>query len=144
MGRYIEWADVTGRYIDTAKYTGGEGGVGSYWLALAESEIDAFVAPKYTVPFSPCPLPIKDLCIDLTYYKMSMRQESAKPLWEYIDYRLKAILNGTMTLTTSGSALAQGTAWSENSGYASSFGPDDPLNWRVSSDWMDAVEGSRD
>lgn len=144
MGRYINWDDVTGRYIDAAKKAG-DGAMGSYWLTGAEDEIDGYLAAKYTVPFSPAPGVVKELCIDLTYYKMTMQQPEAEPIWNYIDYRIKAIINGTIVLTTSGTALPQGTsAWSEGEGHHTSFGPDSPLDWHISSAWQDAVETQRD
>ena len=143
MGRYIAWTDIAGRYPDTAKMMT-DGNASSYWLLTAEDEIDAFLAPRYTVPFTPAHGVVRDLCVDLTYYKMIVRQEGADKLWKYIDYRIKALLNGTMLLTTSGAALAQGTvSWSSEEGHHTSFGPDDPINWQVSSQWMQDVEDER-
>lgn len=144
MGRYITWGEVTGRYQDAAKKAG-DTPMGSYWLARAEDEIDGYLASRYTTPFSPTPGVVADLCVDLTYYKMIIQQEGAKPIWEYIDYRLKAIVNGTMVLTSSGTALAQGTAaWSEHEGHHTSFGPDDYLNYNISSQWVGDVQDERE
>lgn len=144
MGRYITWPDVTGRYQDAARKAG-EGAVGSYWLTTAEDEIDGYLAAKYTVPFSPAPGIVRDLCVDLTYYKMIIQQPEAEKVWEYIDYRIKGILNGTLVLTSSGSVLPQGTtAWSAAEGHHTAFGPDHEHNWHPSSSWMEDVQTERD
>ena len=143
MGRYVAWTDIAGRYPDAAKKAG-DSALGSYWLEKAEYEVDAFLASKYTVPFTPAHAVIQDLCMDLTYYKLMIQQEGSDRVWKYIDYRIKALLNGTMLLTTSGAALAQGTvSWSSEEGHHTSFGPDDPVNWDISSQWIQDVEDER-
>lgn len=144
-GRYINWNEVAGRYPDAAKKAG-DGSMGSYWLGTAEDEIDGYLlASRYTVPFTPAPGPVRDLCIDLTYYKMIIQQEGADKVWAYIDYRIKSILNGTLVLTSSGAALPQGTAsWSQAAGHHTAFGPDSVLNWQPSSAWMEQVQSERE
>ena len=143
MGRYINWDDVTGRYQDAAKLAG-DTPMGSYWLERAEHEIDARLAPRYTVPFTPAHPVVQDLCVDLTYFKMIIQQEAAKPVKEYLDERIKGLLNGTILLTTSGAALTQGAvAWSQAEGHHTSFGPDGETAWEVSSQWVQDVEDER-
>lgn len=142
MGRYIDWSHVVGRYSDVAK-TADATGTGSYFLEMAEYEVDGRLAPRYPVPFSPAPLVVKDLCIDLTYYKMNIMQEKVEPLKTSLDERFEAILNGTLVLTNSGGSLLAtppNAAWVSNS-YHSSFGPDSDPNWAVDSNWIqDAVD----
>lgn len=133
MGRYITWADVTGRYTDFAK--GPDATVANQWyVPQAEAEVDARLAVKYSVPFSPAPYLVQDLSIDLAYYKATIRQESSKLLKEYIDERFAALIDGTMVLTNSlGVVGATGNfAWASNS-YHSSFGLDGETNWNVDS-----------
>lgn len=145
MGRYIAWTDITGRYPDAARKAG-DTPMGSYWLLNAEYEVDGVLAPVYTVPFTPCPPIVQDLCIDLTYFKMMINQPAAEPVKKYYDERIKMILEGKMLLTTSGGVLsgsAGGVAWSSEEGHHTSFGPDDPLNWQVSSQWMQDVDDER-
>lgn len=131
MGRYINWADVTARYVDYAKGADSTQSEAAF-VPHAEAEVDARLAPKYTVPFSPVPYLIKDLCVDLAYYKANIKQESVKPLKEYIDERFKAIIDGTLILTTSDGIVASATGggWAANS-YHSSFGLDSEVLWRV-------------
>lgn len=143
MGRYIDWADVTGRYPDFAK--GPDSTVAeAAFVPQAEAEVDARLAPKYTVPFSPAPYLIKDLCVDLAYYKATIKQESSKPIKEYIDDRFKAIIDGTLVLTNSDGIVAQtgNLAWASNS-YHTSVGPDSEVNWRISSQWIQDVQDER-
>lgn len=140
MGRYIDWAMVTGRYQDAAKLAG-DGPMGSYWLSGAEYEVDGFLASRYTVPFTPAPPIVQDLCIDLTYYKMTIQQKNSEKLWKYIEKRIEMIINGTLVIGTSGPA---GVAWSSAEGHHTSFGPDDPINWRISSSWAQDVEEARE
>lgn len=145
MGRYISWDDVTGRYQDAAKKAQANN-MGSYWLERAEYEVDGFLAARYTVPFTPAHPVVQDLCMDLTYYKMILNSgEQADAIWKYIEYRLKAIRDGTLVLTTSGTELASGAvSWNEGGTQATAFGPDDPVNWFPSSNWQEAVETDRE
>lgn len=143
MGRYINWADVTGRYGDFAK--GADATVAAAaFIPQAEAEVDGRLAPKYTVPFSPAPYLVQDLCIDVAYYKATIRQEGSKLLGESLEQRFKAIINGTLLLTNSGGAIQEsgGAAWCSNS-YHSSFGPDSEVNWRVDSNWINDAMDAR-
>lgn len=143
MGRYISWADVTGRYNDFAK--GPDATVAeTSFVPQAEAEVDARLAVKYSVPFSPAPYLVKDLSIDLAYYKATIRQESSKLIKEYIDARFKAIIDGTMVLTNSAGVIgATGNfAWASNS-YHSSFGLDSEVNWSVDSGAISDIQDAR-
>ena len=142
MGRYIDWADVVGRYAITAKMAG-ETGTGSYWLEHAEGEVDARLAPYNTVPFTaPAPMVVKDLAIDLTYFKMAIGTDHAKEVWKYLEARFKAIADGTLVITNSAGPLSTDQAWSSNS-YHTAFGPDAPEDWRISSQWIDDTRSER-
>lgn len=137
MGRYIDWSDIAGRYPDIARQGGAES-VASYWLAYAEAEVDARLAAKYTTPFSPAPTLVRDLCIDLTYYRMTIRQKGSELIRESLDERFAGIINGTISLPNTVEIVADTLAWSEQAqpGYHTAFGPDDALNWRPSSAYM--------
>ncbi len=143
MGRYIDWSHVVGRYKDAATLAEASN-TGSYWLNMAEYEIDGALGARYTVPFSPAPLQVQDLCIDLTYFKMTVGKATKKDLKKYIDERIAGLIDGTIVLVTSAGNI-QGdpnAAWSENS-YHTSFGPDDPVNFRVDSNWITDVQDLR-
>lgn len=139
MGRYILWEDVVNRYPDAAKLGGAET-VNSSWICGAEAEVDARLAVRYTTPITTSPAPdlVRDLCVDLTYYKANIRSKGAKALGEYLESRFAMLVNGTMALPTGVTA----TTVSEAGGsYDSAFGRDDPEYWQPS---CDGIEASRD
>lgn len=146
--RYIDWSNVTNRYRDVANAVDAVDGQESY-IAGAEAEVDARLAQKYTVPFTNTPTLapdlIKDLSIDLTYYKIWLGKKPNEDLKEYIDERFKGLLDGTLTLVSSGGVVVDqlSFAWSDRSDYHTSFGVDDPTNFKVSDDWMDDNSDAR-
>jgi len=149
MSRYIQWVDVVGRYPAAAQIAGNTN-VGSYWLPGAESEVDARLAGRYAVPFSTAPALVQDLCIDLTYCKMTAGQASSTEIYERYLERVTEIVAGTMLLTgadgtiiPSRSVSNPSLAWSSNS-YRSSFGPDAPENWSPSLSAEIDAESERD
>lgn len=131
MGRYINWADVTARYVDFAKgfdATNADAAI----VPHAEAEVDGRLAAKYTVPFTPAPYLVKDLCVDLAYYKATIKMESSKAILDSLEARFKAINDGTLVLTTSDGLVASATGggWAANS-YHSSTGMDSEVLWQV-------------
>jgi phage gp36-like protein len=143
MGRYITWADVTGRYTDFAKGPDAIVAEASF-VPQAEAEVDGRLGVKYTVPFSPAPYLVKDLCVDLAYYKATIRQESSKLIKEYIDQRFESIIDGTLVLSNSlGTVAGTGNfAWASNS-YHSSSGLDSEVNWNVDSQAIYDIQTAR-
>ncbi len=140
---YIDWSRVVGKYPDIAPKFDASA-VNSNWIPGAEGEVNGRLAIKYTVPFTPCPDMISDLVVDLTYYKMTYRQENQEALKKYIDERFKGLLDGTIAIATSGGVIpdVSNYAWASNS-YHTSFGPDGPENWRVSSNWIEDTRDAR-
>lgn len=135
MSRYIEWDDVANSYPDWAKAVSANT-VGNLWVPRAEDEVDARLAPRYTVPFTPVPGVVRDLCIDLAYYKLVFASEKGKELKESLKERFEALLDGSMVLTTSAGALGTAErAWSTHQNYPTHFGVDNDVNWEVSSAW---------
>lgn len=142
MGRYIDWNNITQRYPDITKI-GGAAEVGSSYIYDAEAEVDARLAVRYPVPFSPVPDMIRGLTVDLAYYKATWQQEVAAILKTSLDERFAGLINGTITLTVSGSAIAgSDRAWTDRN-FSTVFGPDDPLNWQENPDWNEAVQDER-
>lgn len=131
MGRYINWDDVANSYPDWAKAASANT-IGNLWIPRAEDEVDARLAPKYTVPFSPVPGVVRDLCIDLAYYKLVFASEKGKELKESLKDRFAALLSGEMVLTVSGTLLASDRPWSTHQEYHTAFGVDPDINWQVS------------
>ncbi len=124
MGRYCSVEDVRGRYSELV--TMSKFDVVSYHLQYAEMELDGYMAPFYTVPFSSNNLTAKDLSIDLTYLrvanlKTAERNDYRKELMD----RIKMYQDGSaIMITTSGDALssASGAAWSSTENYHPVFG----------------------
>ena len=143
MGRYIDWVDVTNKYKDWPKAADATLAAASF-IPQAEAEVDGRLAVKYSVPFSPVPYIVQDLCCDVAYYKATIRQEGSEIVKKYIDERSKAIIDGTLVLTTSAGALTPtgNTAWASNS-YHSSFGMDSEINWHVSTVAVQDIQDAR-
>lgn len=143
MGRYINWDDVANSYPDWAKAASANT-IGNLWIPRAEDEVDARLAPKYAVPFTPVPGVVRDLAIDLAYYKLIFASDKGKALWESLKERFESILDGSMFLTTSLGAIGTGDrAWSTHQSYPTHFGVDDTTNWAVSSAWAQDQEEAR-
>lgn len=145
MSRYISWNDVADRYPLAAKQAGGSDSVKTNYVNGAEAEVDARLGARYSTPFSPVPELVRDLCIDLAYFKMVIgNPKQAKAIKDYLDDRFKSIVDGTLVLTVSGTIVGTSErAWSDSQGYGSSFGVDAPENWAVSSAWMQDNEDRR-
>lgn len=143
MGRYIKWDDVSNAYPDWAEAVSANS-VGNLWIPRAEDEVDARLAPKYAVPFTPVPGVVRDLCIDLAYFKLVFASEKGKALGEILKDRFQSILDGDMVITTSGSQLDSGErSWSTHQEYPTQFGVDNPINWEVSSAWATDQQEAR-
>ena len=155
MGMYIDWTDVANRYPNMANKADSRE-ANNFYVLGAEAEVNAYASDKYTVPFLPgsvnVPDLIRDVCIDLTYWKAVGWQNPvlSKIQRDDIDRRLKGIREGSLPLVGSGGVLvvtAQGFPWSttfDANNPHSSFGVDAPENWRVSSNWQDSFAQSRE
>jgi hypothetical protein len=143
MSRYIEWDDVGNSYPDWAKAVSANT-VGNLWIPRAEDEVDARLAPKYNVPFTPCPGIVRDLCIDLAYFKLVFASDKGKALGEILEKRFEALLDGSMLITTSAGRVDTGErAWSTHQSYPTHFGVDPDINWEVSSQWATDQQEAR-
>ena len=146
--RYIDWTDVANRYRDAVS-KGDQVKLDDAFIRYAEAEVDARLSARYSVPFVPgsanAPLQVRDLCIDLAYYKMVWQQPFAKELRDSIDARFDRLGSGKEVLTTASGVYleAPGEAWSSTEKYHSVFGPDDPTRWTPSSMAYIDAENSR-
>lgn len=147
MGRYIDWADLTNRYRAAAQMGGAT--ELSPTIDDAEAEVDARLGVRYAVPFGPSsadvPQIVRTLSIDIAYYRLIYATEQGQALKRYIDERITGLISGTLTLTTSAGVIAssEARAWTSTD-YRSAFGPDDPINWSVSAEAIDAAQQERE
>jgi hypothetical protein len=154
MGMYIDWSDVSNRYPNMPQKADAKEGNNFYVLG-AEAEVNAAASAFYAVPFIPgsvnAPDLIRDVAIDLTYYKAAgWQNEKLGPIMRKdIDRRLQGLKDGTLPLVGSGGILlvqAAGFAYSTTQEFGnprSSFGMDAPENWSVSQDWQDGFDERR-
>lgn len=124
MARYINWADLIGRYpsLDTI---GGASEIGSSWIGYIENQVDGLLAENYTVPFSNNNVTVKDLCIELVYARIGTLKikESASIKKDIMD-RVKRLNDGTEKMLDSSGTTIEMVAdaiWSETGDYAPTF-----------------------
>lgn len=142
---YISWTDLVARYKKVSEdYDSGEAVAG--FISGAEAELDSRLAIRYTVPFNPVPPMVKDLVIDMAYYRMFWQQDGEDKLRDFIERRIGALVAGSATLVVSGSVLPTNDvqAWSDRTGIRTVFGPDNPPNYSVSKSWQDNAKAERD
>src|SRR4051812_47074036 len=94
MGFYISWDELAARYSKIAEDYDSESA--ATFIEGAEGELDARIAIRYTVPVTPTPGIIRDLAIDMSYYRMTWQQDTEDQLKDFIERRLAAITAGSM------------------------------------------------
>jgi len=145
---YVTWQDVVDRYPDAAKI-GDQPRWDTAFIRPAEAEVDGRLSSVYATPFFPgssnAPLAVRDLSIDLAYYRATWRTEGSEKLLKAIDARFDRLMKRQELLVTSAGAVgeAPGEAWSSTTEYHSVFGPDGPVRWIPSSAAMLDIENAR-
>lgn len=109
MGTYIEYNDLAARYrvFDTSS----NANVSSDTIYYAEKEVEAALAPAYSVPFSAAHPTVKDLCIEMAYvrYMRTRKPKEGRLLDKDLRDRIKRIVSGDEPLIT-GSGTLEPTA----------------------------------
>jgi phage gp36-like protein len=144
---YTTWESISNKYSGGAAKIANTAELSAVIIPGAEAEINGRLASRYTVPFDPVPAIISDLCTDLAYCKLVIRDKKLyQQVKSYYDERMKMIEDGTMTVV-----LSTGAVLSNESNFTgidcedhSVFGVDDPVNWQPDTDALDRAEGSRD
>lgn len=148
MGRYINWADVVGRYPEVATL-GGADELSSSHIVYAEAFVDGVLRSHYTTPFSGTNMVVKDLTIDVCYYRAAGRKiDDAVSVWSAFWANVKLIKKGELTMVDDNGNVIEQTRvqpviYSNVQSYHSAFGSDDPINWSVDRDQQCDDEGSR-
>jgi Protein of unknown function (DUF1320) len=142
---YFSFEDLANKYPKLATDYQAQN-VNSFWGPIACADVDALIGAKYSVPFTPTPLFVKNLAIDLCYWEMTYKEQDQTILKDYIDERVTGVLNGTITLTdpTSGGVISPApTVFLTTSGTLTSFGMDNPINFGVDSMWRQGYQQDR-
>jgi phage gp36-like protein len=134
---YATWQDLAARYKKAAEMVDAEEAALGF-IDGAEADVNARLAVRYTVPFDPTPPAVKDIVIDLAWYKMTWEQQTSDKLYEYINKRLDALACGSATLVSSTGVIATNDVlpWSDMQDRRTVFGIDDPINYSVSNEWL--------
>jgi hypothetical protein len=107
---YITFDDAITRYQFLADWGKGETDVNSALIYYAEIELNEAFAPFFSVPFSAAHPTIKDLAIDMTYYKSLITKDPEKALAvsSVVYGRINRINKGEAYIYTgSGTTIAQ-------------------------------------
>jgi len=148
MGRYIDWEDVIDRY-PVLNTVGGADEVSSTYIVYAEAMTEGLLASKYTVPFSNNNMTVKNLAIDYTYWMAArFKLEDAVAVYSSYYGTIRMLKKDQMEMILDDGTLVTGARknsgiYSSTQSYHSAFGIDDPINWRVDSDQMDASQDAR-
>lgn len=135
-----KYPGIAGKVANPAELVGA-------FIPGAEAEINGYLAAKYTVPFTTVPPLVQDLCTDLVYTKLTIRDPKlSEQVKKYYYERIKAILAGTLSIVqTDGTTLTNEASQALiDKEYHSRFGPDAPENWQPDSDELDDAEDARD
>ena len=151
---YITYSELTTRYATVANWSGSETQVNSGLIHYAEVELNSRLASHFSVPFATAYPVIKDITMDIAYYKsLVMRDpEKAKLVKEALNDRIEALKNGDELIYTDSGTLIEASPttgselWSNYEDYHpvhSMLDAEDPLT-RVDSNYIDALENERE
>jgi len=106
---YVTYSDCVARYPIFETWPGLSTQVNSTLIHYGEVELNARLAPKFDVPFSPAPAAIEDLAIDFAYLK-SLNYGNQNERWvevnSMLSSRIERILDGDeMLVTDSGTVI---------------------------------------
>lgn len=143
----INYADILARYPEVGDLRDATR-VDSHYLQYAVTELNARLAPRFSVPFSDNNLTAKDLAIDLTYAKLYRYKDPDKSasVNSYVSAFIDKLLCGDASMmTTSGELVTSigGTVYSTTQTYHPVFGMSNPLLLEVSSAEIIAEESAR-
>lgn len=127
MADYATYADFIIRYPLMKSWgpLGSPSEVNSGLLYYAAQEVDAALAPAYSVPFSSVPPIVRDLTMDLAYIKAIWTKDEGKlaeKMQKRWDTRIENLLSGKASMVSgSGTIISQNTSigeiWSSTEGY---------------------------
>ena len=152
---YITYDEVVLRYPLLKTWASGSSILNDDIIAYAEHELNSMFATHFSVPFSGSHPTIKDIAIDLAYYRTMVIKDPDKAdkvkdaILGRID-RIKEgkeyIITGSYTVITPDSTIAGGEVWSTNMDYHPVFSMLDADNAlsEIDSDRLSAEESERE
>ena len=121
---YASYEDVILRYPICSTWAVNPTDIQSGLLNYADIELNSALAPEYSTPFSDTPPIVKDLAIDMAYYKLLVRQdiERALDFKTFLYDRIKQLKKGEIGIVTeSGTVIEQTSSkfgvWSTTQDY---------------------------
>ena len=149
---YVVLAELLGRYPAITKWGADSSYITDDLIYYAETELNSRFASHFSVPFSAAHPTIKDLTLDLAYYRSLRTTDSkrAKEIHEAVIGRIDKIKAGeeyiyTGSYTTISAETTTQTIWSNTMGYhpVHSMLGTEHEDTHVSSDLLDALESER-
>lgn len=148
MSTVCSWSHVLARYDELSKLpnVGSASAVASATqtnlLNTAEAYIHGRLAARYAVPFSSNNLTAIDLIVDAVYVQnnMTRQPEKTKLLKDFLDERIKALLEGQAQMAASDgvivATIGDDVIWSSTENYPPVFGMSDIVKAEVSSEQL--------
>ena len=147
MGRYINWEDVIDRYPEL-NTLGGADQQSSAYIVYSEAYVDGVLSPTFTPPFSSNNMIVRDLCIDMCYWRAArFKLDDAVQVKSSFFETVGLLKDGQLQMyDEAGSlipAVEKSLAWSNTMSYHTAFGMDDVTNWTIDEDQADDDEAKR-
>jgi len=149
---YVTYEDVILRYPLCSTWAVSSADIKSGLLEYADIELNSALSPEYSTPFSDTPPIVKDLAIDMAYYKLLVRQdiERAMDFKDFLYGRIKQLKKGEIGIvTSSGTVIEQTTnkfgVWSTTQNYhptESMLDTENPFTG-IDSDYIEGLENER-
>ena len=152
---YITYDEVVLRYPMLTTWSDSCNILTNDTIVYAEHELNSLMSTHFSVPFSGSHPTIKDLAIDLAYYRTMVAKDpdNAEKIKDAVLGRIDRIKEGkeyiitdSYTTITPDSTIAGGEVWSTTMGYHPTFSMLDTENKYscVDSDRLNAEEDARD
>lgn len=137
MARYIKWDNVVSRYKRIGELVDDVEMEDTY-INYAEAYVDGQLATVFTIPFSNNNATVKDLCIDITFAKTQMVNDSDKfeEIMIHVGSYIAALKSGAMVMVVdSGVTITMNgeVVYSKNMDYVPVFGKGNVIDFKVDS-----------
>jgi len=150
---YVSYEDVTLRYPICSTWAVDSSDIKSGLLDYADIELNSALAPEYSTPFSsPAPPIIRDLAIDMSYYKLLVRQdiERAVEFQKFLYSRIEQLKKGEIGIVTESGTMIEKVSskfgvWSTTEDYhptESMLDPENPYTG-VDSNYIEDLKNER-